>query len=96
MRDCGNPLCIDQLDIGAVLAGAAPARGWVRNRLVEYLCQADATGDHVPDWDLYQRHGLDSAVPTCSCTWRGDPHPNRAGAIEQWSNHILEVECPPT
>lgn len=91
MRSCGNPLCTNQLDIVAVLDGKVQPEGWIRTRLVSYLCPTHATGDHVPDWRM---PGLaDVAIPTCTCGWEGDPHPNLAGAITQWETHIKEAEC---
>lgn len=88
MRDCGNPACPDQLDMGAVLFGAASPRGWMRNRLVAYLCRDCANGAHVPTWEADHTTDPPRAIPTCSCEWRGDPSTNLAGAIEQWRTHM--------
>lgn len=92
LRPCGFPGCPDQLDIVAVMSGTAPPRGWVRNRLVEYLCAEHGGGAHVPGWERFDgpADGQVQAVAVCSCGWRGTPSPNLAGAHTEWSGHASE------
>ncbi len=90
-RDCGHPACPDKLDMGAVMFGQASPRGWMRNRLVHYLCQEHAHGAHVPAWEPDYTTEPVRAIPTCSCAWAGDPAVNLAGAAEQWETHIRPV-----
>ncbi len=88
MRACGYPGCPDELDMAAVMSGTAPPRGWMRNRLVEYMCQPHAAGVHVPAWEVDRSTDPPRAIPTCSCGWAGDPARNLAGAAEQWRTHV--------